>query len=125
MSYNRNLVFASISKRLHEEPATSLGNLSAELEVSYRTVQEIVYGETGKSFSALREEILMTRVKQLFISQPGLAIKEASFALGFSSPRSFGRAVQRACGLSPDELRSSLAAQGFLKEETDVLAGPS
>lgn len=121
MSYSHNLVFAFVSKRLHEKPATSLGHLSAELGVSHRTIQEIVSEQTGKTFSALRGETLMARVKQLFLSQPGLAIKEASFALGFCSPRSFGRAVKRACGLSPCELRSSSAARRLLKERMDVL----
>lgn len=121
MSYNHNLVLAYVSKRLHEKPATSIRDLSAEFGVSYRTIQEIVYGETGKTFSALRGEILTRRVKQVFASQPGLAIKEASYALGFCSPRSFGRAVKRACGVSPCELRSSLAARRLLKEEMDVL----
>jgi AraC-like DNA-binding protein len=122
MSYNHSLLFASIYKRLHESPQSSVGHVSRELGVSYRTVQQVVYGETGKTFRTLREEILMVRVRQLFISQPGLAIKEVSFALGFCSSRSFGRAVKRACGFSPEDLRSSLAHRRFAKEEVDALA---
>jgi AraC-like DNA-binding protein len=51
---------------------------------------------------------LMEKLQGLFVSQPGLAIKEVSFIIGFYSPRSFGRTVKRACGFSPQELRSYL-----------------
>jgi len=76
----------------------------------------IVTTQAGKSFSALREELLVEMVSQLFASEPGLAIKEVSFTVGFCSPRSFARAVRRACGLSPKELRFSVA-QDPLREQ--------
>jgi transcriptional regulator GlxA family with amidase domain len=120
MSYNHNLIFDFISKRLRDNPATSIQYLATELGVAYRTIEKVVFAETGKSFRTLREEVLLTKVKQVFISQPGLAIKEVSFALGFRSPRAFGRAVQRVCGLSPEELRASIASQRDLQKKIVV-----
>lgn len=125
MSYDHSLLLASISKHLREKPATSIASLSRSLGVSYRLVQQVVCDETGKSFSIFRREVLLGRLSQLFISQPGMAIKEASFDLGFCSPRSFARAVKRACGFSPHILRSLFAAQRITEEEMDVLGDAS
>lgn len=108
MSYSHALLFASISKLLHQNPRSSIARLSRELRISPRTIQHVINAHAGKAFSGLREEILMERVTQLLLSQPGWAIKEVSFAVGFRSPRSFARAVRRACGFSPEDLRSCL-----------------
>jgi AraC-like DNA-binding protein len=124
MSYNHKLLFAVISKHLHENPASSIRHLSTVLGISYRTIQHIVDGESGKTFSTLRGEILIARVKQLFIAQPWYAIKEVSSALGFSSPRTFGRAVKRACGLSPKEFQCSVGSY-LGKEDENVLVRPT
>jgi AraC-like DNA-binding protein len=108
MSYSHSLLVVEISEHLRSNPRHSVAQLAQSLKVSRRTIQDVLSKETGKSFSALREEILMSSVKDLFLSRPELAIKEISFALGFNSPRSFARVVKRACGLSPHEFRSQL-----------------
>ncbi len=46
--------------------------------------------------------------KSLLVSEPTLPIKAISFALGYKSQRSFARAVRRATGISPEELRSAV-----------------
>ena len=106
MSYNRTFLFLTISNRLDENPSTPIGLVCKELRISRRTAQDVVKAQTGKSFSALRYEILTKKARQLFTSQPNLAIKEVSFALGFRHPRSFGRALKRASGFSPEKMRS-------------------
>jgi transcriptional regulator GlxA family with amidase domain len=108
LSYNHILLFESISKYLDDNPRSSIRQIARELKISRRTIQEVIFVSAGKSFSALREELMMEKLQGLFVSQPGLAIKEVSFIIGFYSPRSFGRAVKRACGFSPQELRSYL-----------------
>ena len=113
MSYNQTLLFESISLQLHRNPCASLGDLSGKLRVSRRTLQKVITVKTGKGFSDLREELLLAKVRNLFISQPAWAIKEVSFAVGYRSARSFARAIKRACGSSPEELRSH-AACGFI-----------
>jgi AraC-like DNA-binding protein len=109
VSYSYSLLCEEIFRRVHKNPHGSIGRLSRELGVSRRTIQCVLKTKTGKTFRVVREEILMLNVKQLLLSQPGLAIKEVSFAAGFTSPRSFGRTVKRASGLCPEELRSLLA----------------
>ncbi|SRR5258708_24817159 len=121
MSYNHTLLFRRISDRLCENPRSSIRRLARELGISRRTIQLVVSTQAGKPFSALQEELLMKMVRQLFISQPGLAIKEVSFSVGFCSPRSFARAVKRACGLSPEELRSCVAQVSFREQSVKEL----
>lgn len=111
MSYDRKILFHNISLLLEQNPSISLGVLSREPRVSRRTIQKIINLANGKSFRGVREEIFLTRVKSLFISEPSLAIKALSFSVGYESPRSFGRAVRRACGFSPEELRSLVAEE--------------
>jgi len=45
--------------------------------------------------------------------QPEWAIKQVSFEVGYKSARSFARAIKRASGLSPEELRSRMAQEAF------------
>lgn len=116
VSYSHSLLCEEIFKLLHKNPHGSIGLLSRALGVSRRTIQCVLKRESGKTFKLIREEILMQNVKRLLLSKPGLAIKEVSFAAGFTSPRSFGRTVKRASGLCPEELRSSLACDVSRKE---------
>jgi len=111
MSYSRILLFECISKHLDSNPRSSIQQLVRELRISRRTIQGVISRSAGKSFCALREELMMKKVRHLFVSQPGLTIKEVSFVVGFYSPRSFGRAVKRASGFSPQELRSYLVSE--------------
>lgn len=105
VSYDHSLLFQKISSYLHKRPTVPLWSLSRELGVSRRTIQKVVCIITNKTFSALREEILIAKVRQLLTSQPEWPIKQISFSVGYKSPRSFARAIRRSCGLSPEELR--------------------
>ncbi len=120
VSYNQTLVFESISLHLHRNPCTSLGELSGKLRVSRRTLQKVIIVKTGKGFSDLREEMLVAKARNLFMSQPAWAIKEVSFAVGYRSARSFARAIKRACGSSPEELRSHAACAFIVAQDIDT-----
>ena len=105
MSYDPRLLFQEISVCLRESPSKTLVEISQNLRVSRGTIEKAVSTSTGETFRRLREEILLTKVRSLFASQPTLAIKELSFAVGFKSATSFARAIKRASGSSPEELR--------------------
>ena len=120
MSYNQILLFENISLQLHRNPSSSLGDLSRELRVSRRTLQKVIIVKTGKGFIDLREEMLVAKVRNLFISHPAWAIKEVSFAVGYRSARSFARAIKRACGSSPEELRSHAAQEFIVSQNGDT-----
>jgi len=76
-----------------------------------RTIEKAIRLSTGGSFRLLREEILLVQAKALFASQPTLPIKELGFRLGFKSATSFARAVKRASGFSPEDLRIRVARE--------------
>lgn len=111
MSCNSLLLIHRISACLQESPRKTLGDLSHSLHVSESTLKKIVRSSTGKSFRCFREQILLGRVRHLLVHQPDLAIKELSFDVGFQSASSFARAIRRASGLSPEELRFQIALE--------------
>jgi AraC family transcriptional regulator len=91
---------------LRRTPCGLLADLSVELQVSRRTIENTVRVAAGKTFRNLREEILVERVRSILASHPRVSVKELSFAVGFKSPSSFARAIKRVCGSCPEELRS-------------------
>ena len=111
MSYDPRLLFEEICFCLREGPSKTLVDISQTLRVSRRTVENTVSMSTGGTFRRLREEILLTIVRSLFVSQPTLAIKELCFVVGFKSASSFSRAIKRACGSSPERLRFRIARE--------------
>lgn len=111
MSYDPRMLFEQISACLKENPRKTLEQLALSLRVSKRTIKKTVRLATGENFRSYREEILMDRVKGFFAVQPGVAIKVLSIDLGFKSPSSFARAVRRASGSCPGELRTVVAGE--------------
>lgn len=109
MSYEPTLLFRRISLRLQRNPSLSLEELSRELHVSRRTIQNTVITVKGQKFRDLREQLLLARFQSALAAEPEAAIKELSSEIGYRSARSFARAIRRACGKSPEQLRSLLA----------------
>lgn len=107
-SYTQRQLFSRITLSLQSKPHCSLAELSRELRVGRRTIQNAVSAVTGKRFRDLRDEVLLEKVKGLLASAPSAAIKEVSFEVGYRSPCAFARAVRRACGISPRQLRSRI-----------------
>ncbi len=117
MSYDHGLLHLRVSLNLQRKPNTSLRELARELYVSRRTIQNAVITVTGKKFSELQEEALLARVGSILLTRPSIAIKELSGDVGYRSPQSFARAVRRACGVPPEQLRARIARE-LVKCET-------
>src|SRR5216110_2547788 len=111
MSYDPTLLYERISSSLHQNPSLSLEELSRELRVSRRTIQNTVIAVTGKKFRDLREELLLARFRSALLAEPAAGIKELSSQIGYGSPRSFARAIRRLCGVSPKQLRALIASE--------------
>jgi AraC-like DNA-binding protein len=76
--------------------------------VSEGTLEKAVSDATGKTFRDFKDETLLDSLMEFFASHRTCTIKQASLAVGYKSQRSFARAVKRACGLSPQALRSRM-----------------
>lgn len=122
MSYDQRTLLHDAVESLRQNPSLGLQGLSQKLRVSTRTIQKAINLQTGRSFRDLREEIVVTKAKSLLVSEPALAIKALSFALGYKSPRSFARAVRRVTGISPEELRSAIVEERTRREEMSKTA---
>ncbi len=122
MSYKQQLLMEAISHHLSNTPSGLLEDLSRELRVSRRTLQKVVSTATGRTFREFRKEMLVERAKKLLELCPTRTIKEMSFDLGYESPRSFARAIKRACGSSPAQLRSRMIYQILQVQKRSLLA---
>ena len=111
MSCDHGLLYLRASLSLQRKPNSSLRELSKELHVSRRTIQNVVISVTGKTFREIQEELLLARVQTILEANPGVSIKELSRDIGYRCPRSFARAVRRACGASPEQLRARIARE--------------
>lgn len=108
MSSRHDWLVEGVLRRLSRAPSTLLEDLTREFHVSKRTLENAISMTTGKTFRGVREVMLVKRVKSFLKSCPTQAIKVLCFQVGFKSPRSFARAIRRACGCSPGELRSRI-----------------
>jgi AraC-like DNA-binding protein len=108
MSYDQGLLFEAILLSLRRRPSALLRDLSRELQVSERTIQKVVSLATGKTFRDLRDGLLLEHARNLLVSQLPCTIKEVSVGLGYQSPSAFARAIKRASGFSPQQLRFHL-----------------
>lgn len=109
MSYDVSLLFGTILSHLNKCPRLTLVQLSRALQVSQQTVRSTIIASTGRGFTRLREEVLLSRTTHCFKTQPNLALKEVAFELGFTSPSSFTRAIGRVSGVCPEQLRDRVA----------------
>lgn len=108
MAYDHTFLFDAVRQSLNRTPFSSLRGLAQELRVSEGTLEKAVNDATGKTFRDFKDEIVMDRLMEFFASHRTCTIKQASLAVGYKSQRSFARAVKRACGLSPQALRSRM-----------------
>jgi AraC-like DNA-binding protein len=122
MSYDQRLLFGKISSMLRENPCRKLEDLSESLRVSRQTIQKVVAASAGRTFKQFREEIFLANVRHYFGSQPSLSIKEVSSGIGFKSASSFARAIRRACGFTPEELRSQIADEVTAAQSMEPVA---
>lgn len=120
MSYDRSLLFSDFARRLQHTPSKSLDRLSREMGVGRRTLQNALAKFSGKRFKDFQRDVLLFVIRDHLSRQPTLTVKEMAYCVGYPSPRSFTRAIKKACGMSPLELRSSLAAGLILSETNDI-----
>jgi AraC-like DNA-binding protein len=121
MSYDQSLLFDAILHSLRKNPSGQLRDLSLEFHVSRRTIQKAISLVTGKTLRELREEILLEHFRTLLTSRSAFSIKELSFGLGYKSPSAFARAIKRACGFSPQELRLRVGQAGQVTKNAPQL----
>lgn len=118
VSYDHRVLFKRIASTLQGNPCWSLGKMSRKLQVSQRTIEKAIIAASGKTFRELKKGILVERVRSTFASDPTQRIKDVASDLGYKSPRSFARAIKRACGSSPEELRSRIIRDLVAVENT-------
>jgi AraC-like DNA-binding protein len=111
MLYDPRLLCARVSALLDQNPSRSLEDLSQELGICSKTIQNAVADTTGRKFTDFKADILIAKLTCFFAAKPFSLIKQVSVDLGYKSTRTFTRAVRRACGASPAELRNQIVSE--------------
>lgn len=88
MYYDHRLLCERVYRGLRCNPNTSLKNISQELGVSRRTIQNVLIAVTGKKFRELQKETLFAKVQTILAARPDVTIKELASEVGYDSPRS-------------------------------------
>jgi len=83
----------------------SLERIAIQLGLSARTLQRKLH-EFGTSHNDLLDQ-MRHELALRYLQEPGMAICEVAYLLGFSESSSFHRAFKRWTGKTPNELRSS------------------
>jgi len=109
MSYESALLLDKLLQKVRQAPSKTLDSISREMRVSRRTLESILLSSSRKPFKKVQGEILLAIVRSSVLEHPCLTIKELAFSLGYNSTRTFARVIRRVCGMSPSELRSSVA----------------
>lgn len=92
------LVKQSLESRLSE--AFSLTELSDELRLSPSYISRSFKEETGMTFKEFQMMYRMQRAKEL-LQSPGVTVRDAAEAVGFSDPNYFSKAFKKEVGVSP------------------------
>jgi AraC-like DNA-binding protein len=108
LAYDLRLLVQRVEDNLATRPRMPISDMARQLKVERHTIERAVRKGTGRTFRALRAERLLTEALVLLAAEPTRSIKEASFLLGYSSPRAFRRFLKQTCGRSPKEARVTI-----------------
>jgi len=102
----------SVSGRVRAEVASQLRNGTVSMQLAARhlamsaaTLRRRLQDE-GTTFSGIVDD-LRRHLAEQYLSEPGTAVSEAAFLLGFASVTAFARAFRRWRGISPTEFRAA------------------
>jgi AraC-like DNA-binding protein len=107
MAYNLKALHKAVTRRLESQPMATLSDLSREFKTGARTIEKAVALNAGIPFRELRRNLLLRKACDL-LDEPGRSVKEVSFFLGFSSPKSFARFIKCASGRTATEIRRAV-----------------
>jgi AraC-like DNA-binding protein len=85
--------------------------VARELGLGSKTLQRRLKA-VGTSFAELLDEVRLEWAR-LYLADPGIALSEISWLLGFSEPSAFSRAFKRGTGRSPSEWRRVGTTEAF------------
>ena len=93
----------------HFKKEHQVGFYAQELGVSIRKLGEIVRLYTGRYFSDIIDQRLVTEAKRMILFS-GLSFKEVAFTLGFENQSYFGKVFRKLTGKTPSDFRTESAS---------------
>jgi AraC-like DNA-binding protein len=105
MSYDHDIIFGQINRRLTQEPRTTLGSLARQLRIDRHTLQMVVLDRTSMRFRDFQKLATLHRALVLLWQPDPLSVKEVAYLLGYRSPDAFSRFFREMSGIRPTETR--------------------
>lgn len=120
MTYNYDLLFAEVDRRLSAQPGLRLYELSRELDCSHPTIERVVMKNSGLSFREFQKSKLMQ--KTVLLIRQGYKPREIAKSMGYRWPENFMRFVKRHTGCSLGTLKKRI---GYGPIFSDPIPGES
>jgi AraC-like DNA-binding protein len=98
MAYEKSILKKTeqgILNMLQNEIKPSLPTVASTVFISPRQLQRIVKLNTGLSFTAFRQNILLNYAQKILKSNPHISLKHLSRQLGFSDPHYFSTLLKK------------------------------
>lgn len=106
--YNPQKILTYIAQNFTQP--ISLESISKELGISKYTISRIFSQKIGTSFSSYVNSLRIGLAQQL-LNQQDMSVTELSYECGFESPRTFNRAFNDFCGVTPSEYKRVLKSK--------------
>lgn len=94
--------------RQHVDEDIALDQLVEQFRISRRHITRLFRDHTGSSIGEFQTQARIDKAKQL-LTETDLPVGEIAFRVGFESGAALARAMRRATGRSPSDIRSELA----------------
>ncbi len=106
MTYNYDMLFSEVEKRLSAKPGLRLYELAHQLHCSHPTIERVVLKNTGLSFREYQKSKLMQ--KAVLLMRQGCKPREIAKSMGYRWPENFMRFVKRHTGYSLGVLKRQM-----------------
>ena len=107
MTYNRRQLLKELDALVASTPRIRLSEIARTLGVDRHTIENAMRSTRSISFREYKRKELL-QMAQAMLDEPNVSVKEVGERLGYASPASFSRFVQKSTGKSPSQLRKEL-----------------
>ena len=98
------------TEKLHLNPELTMQDLSERMQVSTKTISQVINQRSGKSFYDFINTYRCEEAKKLMRdSDPRVTVLEILYEAGFNSKSSFNKEFKKLTGFTPTEYRKSLS----------------
>ncbi len=89
MTYDLQVLFAEVDRRLSDNPTQDLAQLARDLGSSHPTIEKAIKTHSASSFRTFRNKKRIEKIALL--EKQGMTAKEIAYELGYKWPENYSR----------------------------------